>query len=182
MPRYVALLRGINVGRHKRLAMSDLRELLGAAGHSEVRTHLQSGNALFTSQNRNPERLAGEIEARIKQRLGLDVRCLIRSRDEFHAVIDGNTLSQVATDGSRMLALFLSETPRSSLLAAHDPTELARVHIRIGERVVYQWCPDGILAAPNVREFLEKHLNVVVTSRNWNTVTKLSAMLDGDAR
>jgi uncharacterized protein (DUF1697 family) len=73
LPRYVALLRGINVGRNKRLAMADLRELLGTAGHSDVRTHLQSGNALFTSQNRNPEQLVGEIEALIKDRASVSV-------------------------------------------------------------------------------------------------------------
>jgi uncharacterized protein (DUF1697 family) len=102
-------------------------------------------------------------------------------------VIDGNPLQEMASDGSRMLVLFLSKTPDSTLLAAHDPTELGRDHIRIGERVVYQWCPDGILAAPNVSAFLEKHLDVIVTARNWNTITRntitrLSTMLDEDAR
>ena len=182
MPRYVALLRGINVGRNNRLSMATLRDLLAAAGHKDVRTHLQSGNALFSSQKRNPARFAGEIEARITQRLGLNIRCLILSGDELHAVVDGNPLLDVASDGSRMLALFMLETPDLSLLAAHDPAELGRDQIRIGHRVVYQWCPDGFLAAPNVGAFLEKHLKVTVTARNWNTITRLSAMLDEDAR
>lgn len=157
--------------------MADLRELLTGYGHSGVRTHLQSGNVVFTSQRRNPDQLTQEIERGIKERLGLSVRCLVRSGDELQAVIDGNPLSAVATDGSRMLALFLSEPLDSNLLSAHNPTDLGSESIRIGERVVYQWCPDGILAAPNVSAFVEKHLKVKVTARNWNTVTRLSELL-----
>src|SRR3954454_2877015 len=111
MPRYVALLRGINVGGNKKVAMADLRALLSGLGYTNVRTHLQSGNAVLTSPSRDPQQLAGKIENRIQNRLGMTVRCLVRNRAEFRAVTDGNPLADVATDGSRMLALFLSEAP-----------------------------------------------------------------------
>jgi len=178
LPKYAALLRGINVGGHQKVAMTDLRELLSGLGYSGVRTHLQSGNAIFTSRSGNPAKLAREIEKGIKDSLGLTVRCLVWSRDEVHAVLAGNPFRTGATDGSKMLILFLSEQPNPALLAAHDPTELARDQIRVGHRVIYQWCPDGFLAAPSVGPFAEKHLKVAVTARNWNTVTKLGALLD----
>jgi uncharacterized protein (DUF1697 family) len=89
--------------------MADLRQLLTGAGHRDVRTHLQSGNVIFTTRRTNREQLIQEIERGIKERLGLSVRCLVRSSDELQATIDGNPLQEVATDGSRMLALFLSE-------------------------------------------------------------------------
>jgi uncharacterized protein (DUF1697 family) len=177
LPKYVALLRGINVGRNKRVTMEDLREILGRLGHVDVKTYLNSGNVIFTSRREHAHELASEIEHALDDTLGMFVRCVIRTDAELSAVIEGNTLIDATTDGSRMLALFLSEQPDAAMLTAHDPTALAADHIRVGERMVYQWCPDGILAAPNVSAFLEKHWKVVVTARNWNTVTKLAAAL-----
>jgi uncharacterized protein (DUF1697 family) len=179
VPRYAALLRGINVGGKKKVAMADLRQLLSRLGYTDVRTHLNSGNAVFTSPEDEPATLAGRIENSIDAELGLALRCLVRTGAELRAVIDGNPLSDVATDGSKMVALFLSHAPDAQLLAAHDPTQLAPTQVRLGDRVIYQWCPDGILAAPAVSGFVEKHLKVTVTARNWNTVVKLSALLDG---
>jgi len=157
--------------------MADLRQLLAGLGYTEVATLLQSGNAVFTSPGAEPAELAGAIEQAISAELGLSVRCLVRTRDELHAVIAGNPLGDVATNGSRMMALFLSDAPEKKLLAAHDPTTLAPGEIRLGDRVIYQWCPDGVLAAPAASAFVEKHLKVAVTARNWNTVTKLGALL-----
>ena len=178
MPKYVALLRGINVGRHNRVAMADLRELLIGLGYSDVRTHLQSGNAIFTSGAQKPAKLAVEIEKAILDKLGLKIRCLVWSAHELRAVLTGNPLQTVAIDGSKMLALFLLGPLDSELLAVHKPMALARDHIRVGQRVVYQWCPDGILAAPNVGAFIEKNFKVAVTARNWNTVTRLAELID----
>ena len=177
VPRYVALLRGINVGRNKRVAMADLRELLAGLGYTGVRTHLQSGNAVFTAPRGAH---AARIEAAIADQLDLDVRCLIRTGPELRAVIDGHPLADVATDGSRMMALFLSATPDPALTAAHDPLALDPDRARLGDGVIYQWCPDGVLKAPPVGTTAEKQWKVSVTGRNWNTVTKLAELLDED--
>ena len=158
--------------------MADLRELLSGLGFGDVRTHLQSGNVMFTSRSASTVKLARGIEKGIKDNLGLSVRCLVWSGDELRAVLAGNPFQREATDGSKVLVLFLSERPDPTLLEAHDPRELGRDQIRIGERVLYQWCPDGFLAAPNVGAFAEKHLKVTVTARNWNTVTRLGTMMD----
>jgi uncharacterized protein (DUF1697 family) len=178
VPRFAVLLRGINVGGKKKVAMADLRELLSGLGYTDVRTHLQSGNAVFTSPSSDSDKLAREIEHVIEARLGLSVRCLIRDRDEMHAVLDGNPLTAVATSGSKLLALFLSTAPEPDLLALHDPRSLASEHVRLGDRVIYQWCPNGVLEAPDVSRFVERNLKVTVTARNWNTVTKLAALID----
>ena len=177
MPKYVALLRGINVGRHNRVAMADLRELLIGLGYGDVRTHLQSGNAIFTTTHQKPARLALAIEEALREKLELSVRCLIWSAKELRAVRDGNPLQTMANDGSKMLVLFLSGPLDPRLLEVHDPIALARDHIRVGERVVYQWCPDGFLAAPNVGAFVEKNFKVTVTARNWNTITRLDELM-----
>lgn len=177
MNRYAALLRGINLASRNRLAMADLRLLLSDLGLTGVRTHLQSGNAVFGSDAR-AQTLRDRIEDGIQQRFGLRVACLLRTREEWRAVVDGNPFIDTATEGSRLMALFLSEAPDLTLLAEHDPVALDPERVRIGERVIYQWCPAGLMAAPAVGAFIEKHLKLTVTARNWNTVTKLGTMLE----
>jgi uncharacterized protein (DUF1697 family) len=177
VPRYVALLRGINVGRAKRVAMADLRALLGDLGHTDVRTHLNSGNVVLTGDDAEPAAHAARIEAAITARLGLDVRCVVRTGDELRAIVAGHPFADAATNGSRMMAHVLATAPDPALLAAHDPVGLDPENARLGDRVIYQWCPDGLLAAPPVGGFAEKHLGVVVTTRNWNTVTKLAELV-----
>jgi uncharacterized protein (DUF1697 family) len=178
MHRYVALLRGINVGRAKRVAMSDLRELLAGLGFEDVRTHLQSGNALFSVRRTDPDRLARKVEQGIDAALGMTVRCLVRDGADLKAVVAGHPLADVANDGARMMALFLSARPDPALVAAHDPAALDPGRVVLGDKVIYQWCPDGVLASAQVSAYVEKHLGVTVTARNWNTVTRLSEMLD----
>jgi uncharacterized protein (DUF1697 family) len=177
MAKFVALLRGINVGANKRIAMADLRELMTGLGFTDVRTLLQSGNVVFTARNTKPETLARRITGAIDEQLGMDVGCLVRNGRDLQAVIEENPLDDVATNGSKLMALFLSKAPDPKLLKAHDPRSLDPDRIRLGDRVIYQWCPDGVLAAPPAGGFAEKHLGVTVTGRNWNTVTKLAALL-----
>lgn len=100
--RYVALLRGINVGRNKRVAMSALRELLGALGHTDVTTYLQSGNALFTSPRDDPAGLAREIERRVARDLGLEVAVMVRTGEELARVVAGNPFPSATVDPARL--------------------------------------------------------------------------------
>jgi uncharacterized protein (DUF1697 family) len=172
------LLKGINLGAKRRVAMADLRDLLTSLGFTDVATLLQSGNALVTTKSGTPDRVAARIEKGIADKLGLDVQCLVRTGPELRVVIDGNPLAEVATNGSRMMAHFLSADPDPVLLKEFDPTALAPEEIFLGDRVIYQWCPEGVLEAPAVASLTEKKLKVTVTARNWNTVTKLAAMLD----
>jgi uncharacterized protein (DUF1697 family) len=169
VPRYVVLLRGINVGSAKRVAMADLRELLTDAGFADVRTHLNSGNVVLSGTSAPVRR----IEKAITERTGLSVSCVVLTPSKLRAIIDGHPFADVATNGSRMMAHVLGGEPAADKLAAAlalDPD-----HSRAGPGVIYQWCPDGLLNAPAVTE----KLGVLVTARNWNTITKLNALLSG---
>jgi uncharacterized protein (DUF1697 family) len=157
--------------------MADLRELLGAVGYTDVRTHLNSGNALFTGDEAAPAEHAQRIEAAIAERLGISVRCVVLTADDLRAIVDGHPLADVATNGSRMMVYVLETAPDPALLGEHDPIALDPENARLGERVIYHWCPDGLLAAPPVSGVAEKHLGVAVTARNWNTMTKLVELL-----
>jgi uncharacterized protein (DUF1697 family) len=177
MARYVVLLRGINVGRAKRVAMADLRALLGDLGYTEVRTHLNSGNVVLNGDDADPAEHESRIEAGIADRLGLDVRCVVLTADELRAIVDAHPLPDIASNGSRMMVHVLAAAPDPALLAEHDSIVLDRRNARLGPRVIYQWCPDGVLAAPPVGGFAEKHLGVAVTARNWNTISRLAEFL-----
>jgi uncharacterized protein (DUF1697 family) len=177
MTRYVVLLRGINVGKAKRIAMADLRELLADLGFTEVRTVLMSGNAVVTGVDADPDKHAATVRAGIAERFGMDVRCLVLTGERLRGIVDGHPFVDIADNGSRMFAHVLSAAPDPALLAAHDPVALDPEHTRLGDRVLYQWCPDGLLEAPPVGTFTEKHLGVTVTARNWNTTTKLAGLL-----
>lgn len=164
MTRFVVLLRGINVGTAKRVAMADLRELLGELGFTDVRTHLNSGNATVTGPDGEH---APRIEAALRERFGFEVRTVVLTADELRAIVDGNPFADVADDGSRMMAHVLGEPPDPA--DAHDPVAADPRRARLVGRVIYQWCPDGLLAAPPVG-WPDGRL---VTTRNWNTLRKL---------
>jgi uncharacterized protein (DUF1697 family) len=174
--KYVALLRGINLGAKRRIAMADLRACLTNLGLQDVSTLLQSGNALFTSDDPAGQ-LAERIEAGLQQEFGMTIRCGLRSGPEIAAVVENDPLADVAINGSRYMTIFLSAAPDPEALAEHDPVALDPENIRLGDRVIYQWCPNGLMEAPAVGAFVDKHLGVWTTVRNWNTTTKLAAKL-----
>src|ERR1700716_2545945 len=100
MPRQIALLRSINLGSNRRLAMGRLRELLAGLGYEDVRTYLQSGNVVLTSRA-SPERLQRQLEQQIAKELGLETRVLVRTRDELADVIARDPLAGVADNPKR---------------------------------------------------------------------------------
>ncbi len=181
MNTYVALLRGINVGRAKRIAMADLRALISALGHQEVTTYLQSGNAVFSTGRTDAGALAAEIEEAIGTELGLSVRCVLRDRAELARVVAANPLAGVATDPQRLLVSFTSIRPDPDLAAALDPRAYLPEQFAVGEREIYAWLPEGVLKSRLTNAFFERHFGpktgMICTARNWNTIVKLLALL-----
>jgi uncharacterized protein (DUF1697 family) len=174
----VALLRAVNVGGRNRIAMARLRELLEGLGYGEVRTHLQSGNAVFTAIGTSPERLAQEIERGLAAEIGLAAKVLVRSRGELERAIAANPLLDVARDNSRLLVTFLSGAPDRDAVGELVPAEFEPDVFAVGEREVYTWYPDGVRATRLSNAFWERRLGLVATGRNWNTVTRLLELMD----
>jgi uncharacterized protein (DUF1697 family) len=175
--RYAVLLRGINVGRAKRVAMADLRALMSELGYSAVRTHLNSGNVVLTGEEADPAEHAARIETAIGDRLAVDVRCAVLTADELQAIIDDHPFAGVADNGSRMMAHVFVRPIDPALVAGHPPVPEDPERARVGDRAVYQWCPDGLMSAPDIGPYLKGHLRTDVTARNWNTITKLAELL-----
>jgi uncharacterized protein (DUF1697 family) len=177
--RYVALLRGVNVGRAKRIAMADLRKLVGDLGYVEVRSVLNSGNLVFSGPARPQDEVAGEIEEALVLKLGVAARVLVLDAGELAAIIAGNPLLGQAGDHSRLLAFILS-APHAHPQAREALESLCGQDwhpgaAALGGRAAYVWCPDGILDSAAAAA-LGKQLGDTTTSRNWATLLKLHAL------
>jgi uncharacterized protein (DUF1697 family) len=172
--RYVALLRGINLGKARQVPMPRLAELLAARGHGDVRTHLRSGNVLLTSALSEQE-LAADVAAAVREEFGFDAPVVVRTGAELAEVVAGNPFADVATDPARYLVTFMAAAPQRERVAElPQPEGNARYVVR--GRELYQWLPDGILDTPMASWKWDKLLGEPGTARNWRTVEKLAGL------
>jgi uncharacterized protein (DUF1697 family) len=175
---YVALLRGINLARTRRVAMSDLRGWLADLGYEGIRTHLQSGNVVFASDKR-PDAIARELEARLAEETGFAIGCVLRTAAELRAVVDADPLGEVVTNPSRYMVTFMASAPGKdwrARMSKLDPAAYEPERFHVGERELFTWTPDGIRDSKLMRDLAAIPSTTVVTARNWNTVTKLLAL------
>lgn len=176
MPRFVALLRGVNVGKANRIPMEELRRLLQDRGYTGMRTLLNSGNAVFSSTGRSPDAHAMAIEATLREGPGLSIQVVVKSSSDFEAAIAGNPIVPPTDDHSKFLVAF-SQKPEglhqlSVLASLVQPPE--RMHI--GKNAAYLYCAGGILTSKAASALLGKS-GRSVTTRNWSTVLKLRELL-----
>jgi uncharacterized protein (DUF1697 family) len=171
--RFVALLRGINVGRAHQLGMPRLTELLTGRGYGNVRTHLRSGNVVLDSDLSEAE-LAADLSGAIEQEFGFDVPVVVRTGAEIAAVVAGDPFATVATDPARYLVTFLPEPPAAAAVDALPPAASGEYLVR--GRELYLWLPDGIANTPLAGWKWDRLLGVAGTGRNWNTVRKLAEL------
>jgi uncharacterized protein (DUF1697 family) len=173
--RYIALLRGVNVGRAKRIAMADLRKLITDLGYDGVRSVLNSGNVVFSGPAKPREQVAAEIEEALVLKLGVALRTLVLECDELDAIVAANPLLELATDHGRLLTFILAGPVAHPAIATLCGQDWQPGAVALGERAVYVWCPDGILDS-KAAAALGKHLGDTTTSRNWATLSKLHAL------
>lgn len=177
--RYIALLRGVNVGRAKRIAMADLRKLIADLGYSEVRSVLNSGNVVFSGPDKPLDTVGAEIEEALVLKLGVAARALVLDCRELDAIIAANPLLEKADDHARLLTFILTKAHSREALASLCGQDWTPGAAALGERAAYVWCPDGILDSAAAAA-LGKQLGDATTSRNWSTLLKLHALcVDG---
>ncbi len=176
MTECVALIRGINVGRGKRISMVDLRRLFVRLGHQNVRTLLNSGNVVFECERPNPARLTADIQYAIVETCGFSVSVVVISARNLAAIARENPLLTVAVDPSRHLVAFVGQPSLMTPLRPLMKEPWAPEVLAIGPRAAYLWCPAGIIASKLCRA-LARHAGETVTTRNWATVLKLLAAM-----
>ncbi len=173
---YVALLRGVNVGKAKRVPMADLRDVLTGLGHTEVATLLNSGNAAFRSTVRSASSCATAIARALVDRFGFDVPVVVKSAQELGAIVAGNPLRFAEADHSRLLVAFVQDTAQLASLRGLEPLVVAPEQFSIGRQAAYLLCASGLLESKAAAALLGK-AGRAVTTRNWATVLKLQALL-----
>ena len=175
----IALLRGINVGKARRVAMADLRSIIGDVGGKDPKTLLNSGNAVFGMTGK-PAPMAAAIEKELASRLGVSSRVIVLSATDLSTVVKENTLARHATNPSRLLVAFPSSSSLLRKLAPLAKESWGDEALVIGSKAAYVWSPDGVLAS-RLLEGAERVLMDEVTTRNWATVLKLQALAESFA-
>jgi uncharacterized protein (DUF1697 family) len=179
MSTHIALLRAVNVGGTKKLAMADLRELGTMLGFGEVRTLLQSGNLVFTSEAKAAE-LERLLEREAEKRLGLSTDFFLRSAKEWKSLIAQNPFpDEAARDPARLHVMPLKNAPTSAAVKALEAAIVGPERVRAIGATLYAVYPDGAGNSRLTNRLIESKLETRCTARNWNTVTKLAALAGG---
>lgn len=174
---YVALLRGISVGPHKRMKMEALQRSLRELGFEDVKTYIQSGNVVFKTASPHTTRLANKIEKKLLSAFGFPVPVIVRTPAELKKVLQNNLfLQEAGMDSSKLHVTFLSGSTEKTVLKSLDTIAAGSDRARWNGKEIYLHCPNGYGETKLSNGALEKVLSVQATSRNWKTVTKLYEM------
>lgn len=175
MQRRVALFRGINVGKAKRIAMAELKAVFEALGFIDVSTLLNSGNVAYAAKGSTTVVDAQRIGDAVATRTGVTANVLVLAADTLDAVVAGNPFAQDADDASRLLAGFFLDGDRAPFEALQR--DFPDERFAIGEHACYLWCPQGIAQSRIADALAAAKFRDRVTARNWSTTLKLQALL-----
>lgn len=167
----IALLRGINVGKAKRVAMADLRALVEALGYGDVKTILNSGNIVFSAAH-DAVRAATRIEEAMLTELGVSSRIIGLSSAELADVIARNPLPDATSEPSRFLIAIVRDSSALAPLKKMEKQDWGSEVLALGKREAWMWCPSGILEGKLV-ESVGRALGDTVTTRNWATLLRI---------
>lgn len=183
MSRRVALLRAINVGGTGKVKMADLRAMLAEEGFTDIETVVQTGNVVFEAAEQDPAKLERSLEEAAVRRLGLKSDFIIRTPEEWQAVIANNPFADFAADmPNSMVVAFAKTAPDAAAITALEAaTEGLPETLRVIGREIFISYPDGQGRSKlDLVKVERKHPSVRATARNWNTVMKVAALLQGD--
>jgi len=181
METYISMLRGINVGRTKRVKMDELKEIYNSLNFKDVKTYIQSGNVIFQFENIDTTELKIKIENKLRESLGFDVVVVIRTKEELKKIINENPLKK--EDITHTYITFLSNTPSEKLfneikINIDSKIKSTNDKIIIYPKEVYLFLPDGYGRTKLNNNFFEKELKVTSTTRNLKSAKKLLNIAD----
>ncbi|MFP4845047.1 DUF1697 domain-containing protein [Winogradskyella sp. PE311] len=173
---YVALLRGINVGRHNRVPMVQLRAVLTKGGLVNVKTYIQSGNVIFQSQNNNIESLEDTIQKLIEDAFGFIIPVIVKTKNTLETIF--NDCQFIESQKVNSYFILLSEVPKEKLVNEANKKIYTGEVFHIGQDCIYFFSEVGYGNSKFNLNFFEKKLNVNATSRNYKTMVKLLSLCD----
>lgn len=171
MISYIAFLRGINVGGHKKILMADLKMLFEKMGFKNVRTYIQSGNVVFQSKKDNLGEIADRIRLQILEQYDFEVPILIKTHKELQTIFNKCPFSQEKMEKSYFTLLFAS--PSKELIHNINKVNCPNEEFVVTRTCIYFYCSTGYARVKCNSKFFEKELNVITTSRNYRTMMKL---------
>ena len=173
--KYIALLRGINVGGNKIIKMKDLVEMFVSFGFKNVKTFIQSGNVIFDSSKTNIELVKSKIEKGLTKSLGYSVDVILRTREELSSIVKNNPFKkEVDHPNSKLYVTFLSKLPENKIKKIVSSYDNELETFRINNSEVYIFIrKNDIQKTVFSTNFLEKKLGLLGTTRNWNSINKI---------
>lgn len=171
---YIALLRGINVGGHNKMPMTELRALLSDLEVQDVRTYIQSGNVVFKSHEVSGPRLEGQIKGAIKNHFGFEIPVLIKTVSELQSIFDDCPFPQEKKEQSYFN--ILHRAPEAQNIEEASQKSYLDEEFVITEKCIYLYCKNGYGRAKFSSTFFEKKLKTIATARNYKTMLKLLSL------
>ncbi|MEK8031177.1 DUF1697 domain-containing protein [Ideonella sp. DXS29W] len=173
---YIGLLRGINVGKAKRMPMAGLKALVESLGYSRVKTLLNSGNVVFHGPPGQAARAARDIEATIPAAFGFSSKLTVLDAAQWAELLCDNPLLDQASDHSRLLVIVWRHAHAREAVLAFARQDWSPDQCATGRHGAYLWCEQGILAS-RAAVALDKQLRDDVTTRNWATALRIATLL-----
>lgn len=174
MKTYIALLRGINVGGHKKVPMAELRELLTKSGLENVSTYIQTGNIIFQTLEKDISILEESIKKNILNHFGFEISVLVKTRQDLKRIFDASPFSEEKKKASYFT--MLHDTPDEDLVKEASEKVYEGEEYQIINDCLYFYCEKGYGQAKFNMNFFERKLKTSATSRNYNTMVKLLSL------
>lgn len=176
MKTYIALLKGINVGGHKKVPMADLRDLLSKSGFEDVKTYIQSGNVILKYSEENTQNIETIIQKVISTYFGFEVSVLVRDREHLKRIFDNCPFTEEKK--SKSYFTMLKDTPNNELVKIASEKVYDGEEYYIINDCIYFYCEKGYGKAKFNMNFFERKLKTTATARNYNTMVKLLSLSD----
>lgn len=174
MKTYIALLRGINVGGHRKTKMIDLKAALNKTGLKDVTTYIQSGNVVFKSSENNTVLLENRIKESMAKTFGFDIPVLITDREELIDILDRSPFKhQKDIEANNIYYVLLKSKPGAGAVTGLDQDGYPNELFEIMDNCVYLNCLNGAGKAKLNNNIIEQKLGVEATTRNHRTLLKL---------
>ncbi len=181
MTTYIAILRGINVGGHKSIKMDALKKLFEKVHFENIQTYIQSGNVLFSTNEKNAGQFPSIISEQIEKEYSFSVPIVVLTKEAMEIVINNNPfLNDERKDEKFMHVTYLSEKPLDFNWDDIEIKAQISEEIKLVDKLVYIYCPGGYAKTKLNNNFLESKLKVTATTRNWKTSVELLRMANGN--
>ena len=178
MPTIIAMLRGVNLGGHNLIRMEILRKLCTSCKFDNAQTYLQSGNAIFTSKEKNLAAIGKRLEDAIEKELGFRPAVVCRTAAEMQDVIGRNPFAErKGIDNSKFAVVFFAEPLAPEIRTQLETIKVGPEDIHAHERELYIYYPDG-QGLSKLPAAIDKVMKKTGTARNWNSVTKMMDMAE----